>query len=298
MTDGPILPTDDEASDLVARPDSIVWRRVSDPCAYLVAGYALVLQVAHPTVGAGVRDHSRFDADPWGRLWRTLDYVNLSVYGGARAVDVGRRLREMHKHISGVHPDGTRYHALEPGAYAWVHATLVEAVVTAHNRFGRPLGHEQIEQLYQEWLLLGRLVGVRSGDLPGDWTGFRAYFDEMVRDCLVRNETVDRVLRTLYTDRSPIPALGPLWRLARYPTGHLLWLGTAGTLAPVLRERFGLPWTRANALEYRAVSAAARATHPLLPGPLRVTGPRYLRWRRREIAGGPFGAGHAPSRVA
>ena len=36
------------------------------------AGYALVLQVAHPTVAAGVEEHSRYRQDPWGRLVRTL----------------------------------------------------------------------------------------------------------------------------------------------------------------------------------------------------------------------------------
>ena len=39
----------------------------------------------------------------------------------------------MHKRIKGVRPDGERYHALEPRPYAWVHATLAEAIVRAHS---------------------------------------------------------------------------------------------------------------------------------------------------------------------
>ena len=74
-----------------------------DPRYFFGAGYALLLQVAHPTVGSGVRDHSNFQEDPWGRLMRTTDYLYLLVYGGpaagadgaaaARAaqVDQGRR---------------------------------------------------------------------------------------------------------------------------------------------------------------------------------------------------------------
>src|SRR5919197_141749 len=36
----------------------------------------------------------------------------------------------MHKRIKGVKPDGERYHALEPEAYAWVHATLAEPLLS------------------------------------------------------------------------------------------------------------------------------------------------------------------------
>lgn len=39
------------------------------------SGYALLLQVAHPTVGAGVAEHSNYAQDPFGRLIRTLDYL-------------------------------------------------------------------------------------------------------------------------------------------------------------------------------------------------------------------------------
>jgi uncharacterized protein (DUF2236 family) len=40
---------------------------------FTAAGDALLLQVSHPTVGAGVSEYSDFKADPWGRLFRTLD---------------------------------------------------------------------------------------------------------------------------------------------------------------------------------------------------------------------------------
>src|ERR1043166_1360995 len=83
-------------------PDSVAWRCASDSRLYLGAGNALLLQVAHPTVGSGVRDFSKFEQEPWDRLFRTIDYVNLSVYGGTDAPLVGRRLRSAHKSIKGV----------------------------------------------------------------------------------------------------------------------------------------------------------------------------------------------------
>jgi uncharacterized protein (DUF2236 family) len=271
-------------AEFVAGPDSVVWRRASDARVYLTAGYALVMQVAHPTVGSGVRDHSTFETDPWGRLWRTLDYTNSSVYGGAAAAEVGRRLRTAHRGIRGTNPDGTRYHALEPEAFAWVHATLVDAIVTGHARFGRPLGAAETEQLYQEWLALGRLIGVEPGDLPVDWIGFRRYMDAMTTTRLANHETVDRVLASLARPPNPLPArLAPLWPVAAGAAAHLLRLVTVGLLPEVLRERFGLGWSRRQEVELRAVGAALRATSPLLPAVLTTTGPGYL--RRRRLAG-------------
>src|SRR5918995_1201420 len=158
-----VLPSGDEIAELVPARGSILWDYGADARLLSTAGYALVLQVAHPTVAAGVREHSDYARDPWGRLLRTLDYGYVMTYGGPEAAaTTGRRLREMHKQIKGTAPDGRRYHALEPEPYAWVHATLVDGIVTGHARFGRPLTPSQVEQLYREWLALGRGIGVRE----------------------------------------------------------------------------------------------------------------------------------------
>ena len=80
-----VLPGPEHSHDLAIAPGSVTWRYASDARAMLGAGAALLLQVAHPTVAAGVRGHSDFERDPWGRLLRTLDFVNLLIYGGPDA---------------------------------------------------------------------------------------------------------------------------------------------------------------------------------------------------------------------
>ena len=133
----PILPPREEWARLAIKPGSITWRHAADARAFTAAGTTLLLQVAHPTVGAGVSDFSNFRADPWGRLFRTLDFTTVLVYGGPEAAaEMGARIRGFHKPIKGKLPDGTPYHSLEPEAYAWVHATLAEAIIRAHERFG------------------------------------------------------------------------------------------------------------------------------------------------------------------
>ena len=129
---------------------------------------------------------------------------------------MGRRLRELHKSIKGQNPDGSHYHALEPEAYAWVQATLFEGAIRAHLRFVGPLSTAQIEQMYAEFMPLGRLIGIRPGDLPETWSEFLDYYETTVNDTLVHHETVDRVLRAVLRPRAaaaasrvPRPALGP-----------------------------------------------------------------------------------------
>ncbi|MDX6698416.1 MAG: hypothetical protein QOE65_1813 [Solirubrobacteraceae bacterium] len=289
----PVLPSEEEVAELVPRPGSTVWRYAGDARLLSGAGYALILQVSHPTVGAGVGEHSNYAEDPWGRLLRTLDYTYVMVYGGpALAAATGRRVRDLHKRIRGERPDGTRYHALEPEAYAWVHATLAQSIVDGHRAFGRPMRPDTVQRFYDGWRRLGRMVGVRDRDLPETWAGFRDYFDAMVAERLEDNAVVHGVLRTLTKPAAPpVPGLGEgAWRVARVPMARLGALATVGLLPAALRRRFGLDWTRTQELEFRALCRASRAATPLLPAALRNTGPNYVRWRhealeRGEVAG-------------
>jgi uncharacterized protein (DUF2236 family) len=281
-----ILPRADELPALVPRPDSILRRYGDDARLLAAAGYTLLMQVSHPMVGAAVKEHSNFRAEPWKRLLYTLDYVYAVTYGGPeRAAAAGRHLRERHKSIKGVDAQGRRYQALDPGAYAWVQATLFNAVVVGHERFGRPLRRDQVERLYAEHRALGRIIGVREGDLPDDVTGFRAYFDRMVEDVLEDNDTVHDVLASLERPATPpIPVLGDrAWSGLRIPIAHLLRIATVGLLPPLLRDRCGLRWTATQERELRALAAASRAATPVLPKRLRHVGADYLRLRDAEI---------------
>jgi uncharacterized protein (DUF2236 family) len=291
MTSSSLFPTGPEVDQLLTGPDSVAWRFGSDARLYLVMLYPLLLQVAHPTVGAGVRDYSDFESRPWDRLLRSLDWVNLLVYGGQNSAAAGRRLRELHKEFRGTREDGKRYYALEPEAYAWVHATLLESYVAGHARFGRPMSADQRERFYAEYRGLGRLVGVRDGDLPEDWAGFRVYFDRMMREELVRTESVDRVLRAVRGGaQPPISLPDPVWRAVTFPAQRAMWLGGLGLMPPYLRERLGVNWSRSDDTAFRSLGRISRGLTPVLPQRLQIMGPDQLRLRRRAIARGPLGS--------
>jgi uncharacterized protein (DUF2236 family) len=288
-----LFPPDDELREVLVGPDSVSWSVASDIRLYAVMLYPLLLQVAHPTVDAGVRDYSDFEQRPWDRLLRSLDWVNLLVYGGDHAALAGRRLRAIHKGFRGTREDGRRYYALEPEAYAWVHATLLESYVTGHAHFGRPMTDERLERFYDEYRTLGRLAGVREGDLPDDWASFHAYFDDVCERRLVRTPSVDRVLRSVSHPASPPPLPRWAWRVASIPPQRLLWLGGIGLMPASLRERLGIPWSARDERAFQRLGAVSRGLEPVLPRRLKVMGPMNLRLRRNAIARGPLGSGAA-----
>jgi uncharacterized protein (DUF2236 family) len=285
-----LFPSTEEVEQILVGPGTVTWRHASDARLYPVMLYALLLQVAHPTVGAGVRDYSDFERRPWNRLLRTIDYVTLLVYGGADAAPAGRRLRELHRRFRGVRADGARYSALEPDAYAWVHATLIETYVAGHARFGSPMRGAELESFYREYRRLGRLIGVRERDLPETWSGFRRYFNQMVSEQLVRTESVDQVMRAVRdVPPPPVPVPKLMWRAVRLPASTALRIGSVGLMSPELRARLGISWTRFDEARFRAMGAGTRSLGPVMPRALKITGPAQLRWRRGAIARGPLG---------
>lgn len=287
--DSPLI-SDEEARELLLGPDSVCWRFASDARLYLVMLYPLLLQVAHPTVGAGVRDFSDFDSRPWQRLLRTLDYVSLLVYGGEDAIEGGRRLRALHKNFKGEREDGERYYALEPEAYAWVHATLLHSYVVGHSQFANPMSPAQTESFYREYRNLGRLIGVRRRDLPETWSEFESYFDEVSRTELVINDSVTRVLHSVQmVGPPPLPMPDPIWRLARVPARRALWIGGIGLVDPALRRRLEIPWSSGDERTFNALGRLTRGLTPVMPKRLQILGPAQLRMRRRAIARGPLG---------
>src|SRR5260370_17954290 len=62
-------------------PASLTWRIDREAAIFLGAGRALLLQLAHPWVAAGIAEHSRTLADPIGRFHRTFTTVFPTVFG-------------------------------------------------------------------------------------------------------------------------------------------------------------------------------------------------------------------------
>ncbi|HVK20113.1 MAG TPA: oxygenase MpaB family protein [Actinokineospora sp.] len=245
-------------------PHSVTWRVMADARTFLCGGRALLLQVAHPAVGAAVRDHSNFRTDPWPRLWGTVNSALRLTYGGPRALDEAARLRALHRTITGTDAAGNRYHALDPAAYFWVHATLLDSAITAWHHFAAPIPLAAQQTLYAEWRGLGLILGIPDRSMPTDLAAFRTYMSEMT-DQLTDNPTVHDVLTAIAgAVPPPIPHF-PLWPRISDRLGTHLTAVTYGTLPADLRERLGIPWTPMDGLAFARMADRVRTTVSRLP---------------------------------
>src|SRR5207302_10499142 len=83
-------------------PDSAI-RRIGNRSVLMLGGpRALLLQAAHPLVAAGIVDHSRFAAEPWKRLARTMTALYTIVFGTRAEADrVGAIVQAVHASVRG-----------------------------------------------------------------------------------------------------------------------------------------------------------------------------------------------------
>src|SRR5437764_5598177 len=162
-------------------PGSLTWRVNREGVLLLGGGRALVLQVAHPLVAAGVAQHSNYREDPWGRLYRTLDIVTTIVFGTSEeSEEAAARLHRVHSRVTGVADDGTAYEANDPDLLMWVHATLVDTSLLIYTTYVGTLTQAEREAYYQEQKLLGTRFGVPWERQPDNYADFSRYFDEVV----------------------------------------------------------------------------------------------------------------------
>lgn len=235
----------------------------------LLGPQILVLQVAHPVVGAGVREHSNYQREPWQRLIRTAVSLTKVCYDDRdAAVAEAGRLRELHRTIKGVDDRGRRYHALHPDAYTWVHATLVRGAVDAQRLFGAGIPADELGEFYADLREVGLLLGLRDHQLPSDLAAFDAYYDAVVRERLEDNQAVRDVLVSIRHPARPEPVPAIVWAPVASFVGDRAYLVTVGMLPDVLRDRLGLVWTAAQEQRLRRFARHVRWGCDLLLPPL------------------------------
>ena len=256
-------PLSDPAAGLFG-PGSLTWRLDREAFLLLGAGpRALLLQVAHPSIAAGVDEHSTFREDPWGRLAGTLRSYLRIVYGTtaeARA-EVGR-LNRLHRAIRGEHRAVGPYDARDPELRLWVHATLVDSTLAAADAWLGPLGASARAQVYSESLPVGRAFGIPPDLLPPDVGAFDRYVAAMLDPTgPVRPGPLARELAEVILHPPPGPAIRTLIDAAPgvvppavrraigdaggvVPAGAVAWLlwPSIGLLPAGLRSAYGLRW--------------------------------------------------------
>jgi uncharacterized protein (DUF2236 family) len=260
-------------------PESVTWRVNREGVLLLGGGAAIIMQVAHPLVGAGVAEHSDYREDPWGRLYRTLDITTSIVFGSRpKAHEASERLRTVHKKVHGLttedggkYPAGTKYSANDPKLGMWVHATLVDTSMQVYAAYVGSLSHAEKLRYYEEQKRLGEMFGVPVERQPETLAEFYEYFERMVEEELAVTSALEDVVDA--TMRPDLPFV------AR-PLVEALNLTTVSLLPPQLRKDLGLEWGANRRRLVFASRAVIRRALPVLPRLLREFPPARTADRR------------------
>jgi uncharacterized protein (DUF2236 family) len=235
--------------------DAVVRRVDSEAILLLGGGRALLMQLAHPSVAAGVSQHSDFASDPLSRLRRTLEATYTVVFGSEQqAALVGAQLRAVHDRVA-----GPGYFANDPELLMWVHATLVDTALRIHERFLGRLASDDAARYYAESKVIGEVFGVPIRTQPDTLGDFRTYVRDLVATLEV-SDTARQLCRAVLHPRLP---------LVTEPAMILMRQLTTGLLPGPLRRQYGLSWDRPRQATLDVAAAAARQVLPRVPDVLR-----------------------------
>ena len=224
-------------------PQSMVWRVHGDVATMMVGGVAaLLLQMLHPAVLAGVWDHSSFRGDMLGRLRRTARFIAVTSYGSREDAEaVIAKVRDVHTRVRGILPDGTPYAADDPRLLAWVHVTEAVSFLDAWRRYAEPgMSLRDQDRYFAEFARIAEALGADS--IPRS----RAEADALIhamRGELVSDERTREVARLVLSQPAPNLAMKPFQTLTFQAAVDLLpaWarrmhgLPGPGLAAPVVR---------------------------------------------------------------
>jgi uncharacterized protein (DUF2236 family) len=252
--------------------ESMLRRVVGHRLTGLSGPRALLVMAAHPVAFAGFFAHTGALDDPYARLERTANVMNAVAFGTrARADRVTAHVRAMHRRVRGTldapagpFPAGTPYRADDPAHLLWILGALAESAMLVYGKYVRSLSRDELDALWRDYRIVGRLFGLRERDMPRDIDGFEAYMaeryasPELVVTPQARELAVDIVLRP------PVP-------LHLKPVLELVNQITVGLLPAPVREQYGFSWDPVRSVALRGgAEYVKRVVVPVLPERIRM----------------------------
>ncbi|MFJ2032906.1 oxygenase MpaB family protein [Streptosporangium sp. NPDC087985] len=211
----------------------------------LVTTRAIVLEAAHPQIGAALITNSTFVAHPWRRLHNTVLSAQRMVNPDKRVRQrEAARLNRLHARITGTDAEGRPFNAADPEARAWVVATLFESTVMMCRLSGESLDGPTLDRLYSEFRAFLALMDPDGGKLPPTLREFWRYYEFMIEERLENTEAVHIILDRLFTQVPAPPLLRDrpaVWAAGRALIGPVATAITVASLPEPFRVRLGLP---------------------------------------------------------
>ncbi len=250
-------------------------RRVYRERAVALAGpRALLMQAAHPLAVAGLLAHSDSLEDPYERLARTAEVMNLIIFGPrARAQSATRRVRAMHRTVRGRlpeavgrYPAGTPYRADDPELLMWILYTLIDSAIVLYTTYVGRLDADDRSALWEDYKVVGRLFGLRANQMPGTLAQLEAYGHQMLSgDALTVGDWARRRARAIVLEPPAPNYARPLVETVNFITVALL--------PPRIRDEYAFFRLPPAVVRRALVNAGAvyirRGLLPLLPTQVR-----------------------------
>jgi uncharacterized protein (DUF2236 family) len=265
-------------------PASVIWRVAREAALVLGGGRAVLMQLAHPLVAAGVGAYSSYATNPWARFQATVDLSQALVFGTRSEVHAAARtINRLHVRVRGQLAEdvgpfaaGTAYRAHDPALLLWVLATLIDSALLVYPLVAGPLSEADQERYYQEEREGVILLGLPAQAVPPTLAAFRAYMHEMLAgDQLVVTEEARRVAHAVMHFNVP-----PIYWPVLLPARAVMWQMTVGFLPDRMRAEYGYSWSASQDRWLRRELAALRAIVPHLPPLLRYMPAARAAYRR------------------
>ena len=257
-----------EAGAIRSEPGTVTWKVNREIIVIAGWGRAILLQLAHPLVAAGVADHSSFRGSlitSFRRLSSTVGAMLSLTFGtDEEAIGVAARINGIHDRVSGRLREpaaaleaGAPYSAHDPELLRWVHATLLESIPLTYELLVGPLTTEERDRYCAEAAIMEPLLGIPAGLLPRDSAQLDAYMRAMLHGPRIGASATSRALARALL-------FPPGWRLL-WPVFRTLQLITIGLLPGPIREGYGFRWTVRDARALARWTAALRLLHGVAP---------------------------------
>jgi uncharacterized protein (DUF2236 family) len=194
-------------------PGSVSWKLNSDLPSVVIAGMgAIIMEILHPSVMAGVQDLSSYQEQPLRRGRTTFGYVITTTFANTEAATrLINAVKRMHGRVNGTRPDGVSYRALDPELIGWVHTCIPWAIMEAYQRYRGPLSVQERDQYLREQAMIGRMGG--AGEIPETAAELDEYVEAM-RPRLEVNQQTRQFFEFLMTMPFGMSVPGPLSRPA------------------------------------------------------------------------------------
>ena len=212
----------------------------------LVGGVrALLVQALHPGSLAGVMQHSRYAAEPLGRLAGTIRWLTVTTFASlSEALREGSRVVRLHNSVTGEYESPVKgriaYRADDSDLLEWVHIAFMESFLTAHEWYSHvpiPRGNRATgaDNYIDQWGISVKALGFE--DVPHSRADMDARL-EQIAAAGVLTVTDDTRAVIAFIRNPPLPkAFKPVYRL--------LYEAAVASLRPEYRQLLGLrAWPR------------------------------------------------------